>query len=108
MVARENPDRVLTSALPLPLAQAWRRTLYAETPAAAHERALFLLEAMLKYLGAAAASAWMARGAEGAAGRRACEALVRPSLGHWAGILRDCTAALPESSPTQRWLTETL
>lgn len=108
MPERDAPDRVLISALPLPLAQAWRRTLYAETPAAEHQRAFYTLEATLKYVASVAAASWMRRGAPGPAARRACEAIVRVSVGHWAAILRDCTAALPENDPARRWLAATL
>jgi len=97
-------DRALLPALPLPLAQAWRRTLYAGTPAETHERALFTLEAALKYLGSLAAAAWVARAAGGDTARSACEALVRPSVGQWAAILRSCAAALPADDPARRWL----
>jgi serine/threonine protein kinase len=104
-VAERDPtDRPLLAALPLPLAQAWRRTLYAESPAAAHERALYALEAVLKYAASVAAAAWVSQGSASDAARGACEALVRPSLGHWAAILRACAAALPPQDPARRWL----
>jgi serine/threonine protein kinase/formylglycine-generating enzyme required for sulfatase activity len=100
----ENGDRALLLALPLPLAQAWRRALFAETTAETHERALLALEVMLKLLAAGAAAAWVAAGAKGETPRTACRALVRPSLGQWAAILRECAAALPASDAFKHWL----
>ncbi|MBN2492011.1 MAG: hypothetical protein JXQ29_14285 [Planctomycetes bacterium] len=44
----ENGDRALLLALPLPLAQAWRRALCAEAPREVHDRVLLALEATLK------------------------------------------------------------
>ena len=99
-----NGDRALLPSLPLPLAQAWRRTLCAEAPLEGHERALLTLEAVIKYLAAVAAATWVVRGAEGDVPRTACEALVRPSLGQWAGILRACAPALPDGDPIHQWL----
>jgi eukaryotic-like serine/threonine-protein kinase len=103
-ILRETVDRSLMANLPLPLAQAWRRVLYQKNPADLHERALYALEAMVKFTASVAAAAWVARGADGEAVRRACAALVRPSLGHWAAILRACTAALPEDDPVRSHL----
>src|SRR5262245_9605742 len=100
-VLREVVDRSLLANLPLPLAQAWRRVLYQHNPTELHERALFALEALLKYTASVAAAAWVARGAEGELVRRACGALVKPSLGHWAAILRSCTTALPDDDPVR-------
>jgi serine/threonine protein kinase/tetratricopeptide (TPR) repeat protein len=104
MILREAVDRSLMANLPLPLAQAWRRVLYQKTPADVHERSIYALEALLKYLASLAAAAWVARGAEGEPARRACAALVRPSLGHWVAILRACAAALPDDDPTRSYL----
>jgi len=92
----ELADRPLLLSLPLPLAQAWRRTLYMESPNASHERALYTLEATVKYCASAAASAWLMtrestpadeKSAKAAAAALdACSKLVRPSLGHWTGM----------------------
>jgi serine/threonine protein kinase len=108
MSAEHIGDRPLVASLALPLAQAWRRALYAEGPAAAHDRALYALEALVKYLAAVSAAAWLARGAEGKNAREACAALVRPSLGHWLAILRACSAALPEQDLARHWLERVL
>ena len=99
----ESSDQSLLLALPLPIAQAWRHTLYAVTHEATHERALFTLEAALKYVAAASVATWVERGAAGAAPQKACEALVRPSLGHWASMLRACTDALSPEDPARAW-----
>jgi len=98
-----NQTRTLLLALPLPLAQAWRRTLYSTTHTAVHERTVFVLEAVLKYLASATAAVWAAQGARGEAVQKACEALVRPSLGQWAAIFRACLAALPGHDPVCQW-----
>ncbi|MBN2491669.1 MAG: hypothetical protein JXQ29_12540, partial [Planctomycetes bacterium] len=99
-----QPDHALLVSLPLPLARAWRRVLCTEAPEAVHERAVFALEAALKFAAAASTAAWVTSGAEGSAPQKACEALVRPSLGHWAAMLRACLGALPEGDPTRAWI----
>jgi len=86
------------------LARAWRRTVYAETAVAVHERCVLVLEAVLKYLASAAVAVWAARGARGEAVQKACEALVRPSLGHWTAISRACLPALPADDPVRKWI----
>jgi serine/threonine protein kinase len=85
-----------------------------ESSNASHERALYALEATVKYCAAAAASAWMmTRGNHpadekaakaDAAAQDACAKLVRPSLGHWTGILRCCVESLPADHAIARWL----
>jgi hypothetical protein len=104
----QETDRTLLTALPLPLAQAWRRALYAQTAAVVHERALYALEAALKFTASAAAAAWIARGAQGDRPREACGTLVRPSLGHWVGILRECTVATPDDPVVSQWIQKSL
>jgi tetratricopeptide (TPR) repeat protein/tRNA A-37 threonylcarbamoyl transferase component Bud32 len=108
MAAREIIDRPLLAALPLPLAQSWRRTLLADTPAQQHERALYTLEAVLKYAASVAAVAWVSRGSADATAQTACEALVRPSLGHWAAMLRSCSKPLSAQDPARLWLDHAL
>src|SRR5262249_29281425 len=55
-----------------------------------------------------AAVAWASRGSADSAAQTACEALVRPSLGHWAAILRSCTRPLAGSDPARLWLAHVL
>jgi serine/threonine protein kinase/formylglycine-generating enzyme required for sulfatase activity len=95
-------EKAFISALPMPLAQAWRRTLYSVEPGLRHDRALGALEAALKYLAAAAAAAFVHRGASEEKARSACGALVRPSLGQWLAILRACLEALPREDGVRR------
>jgi serine/threonine protein kinase/formylglycine-generating enzyme required for sulfatase activity len=90
----------LVPTLPLPLARALRRVLYSPAP----ENAAALHSAALRLAASVALAAWLRRGAPGQEGRRACEALVRPSLADWQGILGTCRAALPSDDPVRRWL----
>jgi serine/threonine protein kinase/Flp pilus assembly protein TadD len=97
-------DRALIAALPLPLAQAWRRFLYAESAASVHERAFFSLEAAVKYMASAAVMAWISVRTASPAAQSACGALVKPSLGHWCRMLRTCQDELPVVHPARVWL----
>jgi non-specific serine/threonine protein kinase len=77
---------------PQPLAATYARFLDQRDPAAQHTLLLALFEALLKYLAAAAAARYLAADGDDPAVAAALGHLRRPSLGHWAALLRSSLA----------------
>jgi predicted ATPase len=88
--AAYNED--LLGKYPQPLAGAYARFIDERDPAAQHALLLALFEALLKYLAAAALGQYRARGGSDPAVEGSLPALRHPSLGHWAGLLRQLLA----------------
>lgn len=79
--------------LPLPLAQLYSRAHNAKLARSRHDNAFYLCEAMIKLAVAPATSAYLAEVHRGGESSEAIDAhlqhLMLPSLGHWAGMLRE-------------------
>src|SRR5690349_2635314 len=73
---------------PQPLAAAYTRFIDQRDPASRHAGLLALFEALLKYLAAAAAGEYLAQAGDEDEVNAALGTLRRPSLGHWAALLR--------------------
>jgi predicted ATPase len=77
---------------PQPLAATYARFVEQRDPASQHAVLLVLFEALLKYLAAVAASQHLRLGGQDPDVQAALDHLRRPSLGHWAALLRASVA----------------
>src|SRR3954454_4091682 len=73
---------------PFPLAGTYGRFVDQREASAQHAALLSLFEALLKYVTAAALGQYLQQGGADATLLPAVAALKRPSLGHWAAVLR--------------------
>src|ERR1041385_7313820 len=94
---RYEPDEDLMRALPLPLAQLYRRSTNAKTPLERHQGAYYLWESSLKLLGSVAVLEWARRGVADADTAECLKDLARPSLGHWWEFVRRLVPSLADS-----------
>jgi serine/threonine protein kinase/Tfp pilus assembly protein PilF len=94
MAVLSQPDTALVARLPLPLAQLYRRTFNAKTALERHQAAYYLWEAALKLLGSTAVVLYARHPDPDPALAALLEALARPQVGHWWGIVRDLSPAL--------------
>jgi hypothetical protein len=78
----------LLDRYPQPLAATYARVLAVRDPALQHSTVLALFEALLKYVTAAALAQYLQTAPPPADLTAALANLHRPSLGHWAGLLR--------------------
>ena len=74
---------------PLPVARAYENFLGAEEPKEAHDRAFAVFEVTLKYLATVFISDYVWGNERSHRVNAALKGLARPSLGEWAGFLRE-------------------
>lgn len=84
----------LLRRLPLPLAQLYRRAHNAKSPRDAHDCAMYLWEASIKLLGAAALATLDAEKLGTPEIENRLPSLARPTLGHWREFIRLCVPLL--------------
>lgn len=92
----------MVAQLPLPLAQLLLRARHAKYPRSRHDNAYYLIEASLKLAAAVSVSTYLAGVRDGlprsATADRALERLALPSLGQWAGMLRETAAHMASAA----------
>jgi hypothetical protein len=84
----------VASSLPLPLAQALRRAVNAKSPEGQHLAAYYFFESSLKLAAAAQVAAYVQIGCPDGNINRVLGQLMRPSVGHWLGLLKEVSRHL--------------
>jgi DeoR/GlpR family transcriptional regulator of sugar metabolism len=85
-----NVQQTILHEYPYPIAKCYERMLRARTAADRCDQARYLFEVTLKYSACLAIADYIRSGQTDEATRASLACLARPSLGHWANLLRQC------------------